>query len=329
MLISPFHVVCTNLLSSRIQTEIGKPQRLNGTISPFVGDCKDLAEIMTEQKVALVTGSSSGIGLLTTIEFAQNGYHVVATMRDLGRSDRLEEAAQKAGVHDKLDLRRLNVTEFDTIPEVIDSILRDHGRIDVLVNNAGFSVAGFSEDLKLSEYRHQFETNFFATVAMTKAVLPAMRRQKSGHIIQVASIAGRVGTPLLSAYCSSKHALEGFSESLRIETHSLGIRVVLVEPGAFDTDIWTRNVTIAEGARDPNSPNKERSQRFTEFVKASAKNRRDAREVAQLILRIAKNPNPKLRYLIGTDAKIQIWLKRLMPWRNYERMVAKFVKIDS
>ena len=283
---------------------------------------------MSDQKLAVITGSSSGIGLLTAIEFARNGYQVVATMRDLGRADRLEEAAQKAGVRDKLDLRRLDVTEFDSIPGVIDAIVHDHGRINVLVNNAGFSVAGFSEDLKLSDYRYQFETNFFATVAMTKAVLPTMRRQKSGHIIQVASVAGRVGTPLLSAYCSSKHALEGFSESLRIETHSLGIRVVLMEPGAFDTDIWTRNVTVAEGALDPNSPNKDRSQRFTEFVKQGAKSRRDAREVAQLILRIANNPNPKLRYLIGPDARMQVWLKRLMPWRNYERMVAKFVKID-
>jgi NAD(P)-dependent dehydrogenase (short-subunit alcohol dehydrogenase family) len=283
---------------------------------------------VSQPKVALITGSSSGIGLLTTIEFAENGYLVVATMRDLGRSGRLEEAAQKAGVRDKLDLRQLDVTQFESIPGVIDGIVRDHGRIDVLVNNAGFSVAGFGEDLKLSDYRHQFETNFFAAVAMSKAVLPVMRRQKSGHIIQVASVAGRVGTPLLSAYCSSKHALEGFSESLRIETHSMGIRVVLVEPGAFDTDIWTRNVTVAEGALDPNSPNKDRSQRFTEFVKGSATKRRDAREVAQLILRIANDPNPKLRYLIGPDAKMQVWLKRLLPWKTYERMVAKFVKID-
>jgi short-subunit dehydrogenase len=283
---------------------------------------------MSERKIAVITGSSSGIGLLTAVELAQNGYSVVATMRDLSRNGRLEEAAQKAGVRDKLDLRRLDVTQFDSIPGVIDAILRDHARIDVLINNAGFSVAGFGEDLKLSDYRHQFETNFFATVAMTKAVLPTMRRQKSGHIIQVASVAGLVSTPLLSAYCSSKHAVEGFSESLRLETHSLGIRVVLVEPGAFDTDIWTRNVTVAEGALDPDSPNRDRSQRFTEFVKGSAKNRRDAREVAQLILRIANNPNPKLRYLIGRDAKMQVWLKRLMPWRSYERMVAKFVKID-
>jgi len=284
---------------------------------------------MTDQKVALITGSSSGIGLLTALEFARHGYQVVATMRDLSRNDRLEQAAQSAGVRDRLDLRRLDVTEFDAIPGVIEAIVRDHGRIDVLVNNAGFSVAGFGEDLSLDDYRHQFETNFFATVAMSKAVLPTMRRQHAGHIIQVASVAGRVGTPLLSAYCSSKHALEGFSESLRIETHSLGIRVVLVEPGAFDTDIWTRNVTVGAGALHPDSPNKERSQRFTEFVKGNSKNRRDAREVARLILRIANDPSPKLRYLIGPDAKMQVWLKRLMPWRRYERMVAKFVKIDE
>lgn len=283
---------------------------------------------MSERKVAVITGSSSGIGLLSAIEFAQHGYLVVATMRDLGRAGRLEDAAQKAGVRDRLDLRRLDVTQLADATLILDNIARDYGRIDVLVNNAGFSIAGFGEDLSLAEIRHQFETNFFGNVAMSKAVLPVMRRQKSGHIIQIASVAGRLGQPMLGAYCSSKYALEGFSESLRIETHSLGIRVVLVEPGAFDTDIWTRNVIIGEGALDPNSPNKERSQRFAEFVKSSAKNRRDARDVARLIVRIANNPNPKLRYLIGTDAKIQVWLKRLLPWRAYERMVAKAVKID-
>ena len=283
---------------------------------------------MPDQKIAVITGSSSGIGLLTALEFAQDGYRVVATMRDLGRASRLEEAAQKASVREKLDLRRLDVTHFDSIQPTVDDIAKDHGRIDVLVNNAGFSVAGFGEDLHLGEIRQQFETNFFGNVAMSKAVLPVMRRQKSGHIIQVASVAGRLGQPLLGAYCSSKHALEGFSESLRIETHSLGIRVALVEPGAFDTDIWTRNVTVAKGGLDPNSPNKERSERFVEFIKKNAKQRRDAREVARLILRIANNPNPRLRYMIGTDAKMQVWLRRLLPWRTYERMVAKAVKID-
>jgi NAD(P)-dependent dehydrogenase (short-subunit alcohol dehydrogenase family) len=283
---------------------------------------------MRNQKVAVITGSSSGIGLLTAIEFAQNGYFVVATMRDLSRSTKLEEAAQTAGVREQIDIRRVDVTEFDSLPGVVDGILRDHGRIDVLVNNAGFSVAGFSEDLSLADIRHQFETNFFGTVAMSKAVIPVMRRQKSGHIIQVASVAGHLGQPMLGAYCSSKFALEGWSESLRIETHSLGIRVVLVEPGAFETDIWTRNVMIGAGALDPNSPNKERSQRFSEFVKQSAKHRRDAGDVARLILRIAKDPNPRLRYMIGTDAKMQVWVKRLLPWKRYERLVAKAVKID-
>jgi NAD(P)-dependent dehydrogenase (short-subunit alcohol dehydrogenase family) len=284
---------------------------------------------MAEDKVALVTGSSSGIGLLTAVELALNGHRVVATMRNLENRGRLEEAAHKAGVRDRFDLRRLDITEFDSLPGAVDAIVRDHGRVDVLVNNAGFSSAGFGEDMQLHEIRDQLETNFFGSVVMTKAVLPIMRKQKAGHIIQVSSISGRVAPPMLGAYSASKFALEGWSESVRIEVHSLGIRVVLVEPGSYDTDIWTRNVKVAAGALDPASPNKERSQRFAEFVKSSAKHRRDAREVAKLIVRVAHDPNPKLRYLIGGDAKLQIWLKRILPWRKYERMIAKAVKIDQ
>lgn len=283
---------------------------------------------MAEQKIAVVTGSSSGIGLLTTVELALNDFRVVATMRDPSRSGRLEEAARKSNVAGRIDMRRLDITEFDSLRDAVEKIVRDHGRIDVLVNNAGFSLAGFSEDLVLSEYRKQFETNFFGNVAMSKAVIPVMRRQQSGHIIQVASIAGRLGQPMLSAYSASKFALEGFSEALRIETHSLGIRVALVEPGAYDTDIWERNVVIGEGATHPDSPNKERSQRFSEFVKSMGKQRKDAREVAQLIVAIAKNPNPKLRYVVGSDARMQLWIRRLLPWTRYERLVAKAVKID-
>ena len=283
---------------------------------------------MPEERIAVVTGSSSGIGLLTAVELALNGYRVVATMRNLGSSGKLEEAAQKAGVRERIEVRRLDITEFQSLPEAVEAIVRDHGRIDVLVNNAGFCVAGFAEDMTLAELRQQLETNFFGNVAMTKAALPIMRAQKSGHIITVTSVGGLLGQPMLSAYSASKYALEGWSESLRLETHSLGIRVALVEPGAYDTDIWERNVVIARGSLDPASPNKERSQRFAEFVKGSAKRRRDARDVAKLIVRIARDANPKLRYLIGGDAKMQIWLKRVVPWRKYERMVAKAVKID-
>ncbi len=283
---------------------------------------------MAEEKIAVVTGSSSGIGLLTAVELGQAGYRVVATMRNLANRGKLEEQAQKAGVRDQLDVRRVDITEFDSLPTAVEATIRDYGRIDVLVNNAGFSMAGFAEDMTLAELRRQFETNFFGNVAMAKAVLPVMCSQQSGHIVMVSSIDGLLSHPLLSAYSASKHALEGWSESLRIETHSLGIRVSLVEPGAYDTDIWERNVVIAKGSRDPASPNKERSQRFAEFIKGSAKRRRDAREVAKLIVRIAQNPNPKLRYLIGGDAKLQVWLKRIVPWRRYERIVAKAVRID-
>jgi NAD(P)-dependent dehydrogenase (short-subunit alcohol dehydrogenase family) len=282
---------------------------------------------MAGEKVAVLTGTSSGIGLITAVELALNGCRVVATMRDLGRSGRLEEAAQKAGVRERLDLRRIDITETDSLSGIVNGIVRDHGRIDVLVNNAGFGTGGFVEDMSLDELRHQMETNFFGNVAMTKAVLPHMRAQHSGHIIQVTSVAGRMGPPLLGAYAASKFALEGWSEALRIEVHSLGIRVVLVEPGDYDTDIWDRNVVIAKQAQDPSSPNRERSQRFVEFVKSRAGKRRNPREVAQLIVRVAKDPNPKLRYLIGPDAKGQLLFRALVPWRRYERIMAKVTRI--
>ncbi len=283
---------------------------------------------MTQEKIAVVTGSSSGIGLVTCVELARNGYRVVATMRDLGRWARLEEAAQKAGVRDRLGLRRLDITETDTLAGTVEEIVRDHGRIDVLVNNAGFSSAGFAEDIQLHELRHQMETNFFGNVAMTKAVLPVMRKQCSGHIIQMSSIVGRLSAPMLSSYSASKFALEAWSEALRIEVHSLGIRVVLIEPGDYETDIWTRNVVIGKQAMDPSSPNRERSQRFVEFIKSRAPKRRDPREVAQLVVRVANDPNPKLRYVIGPDAKLHLRFRALMPWRRYERIVAKVSRID-
>ena len=147
------------------------------------------------EKIALVTGASSGFGLLTSIELAKAGFRVVATMRDLGRRERLDQAVAAAGVGPKIDVRALDVTKFDTHSRFVDGVVRDYGRLDVLVNNAGFAVAGFAEDIKLDELRLQFETNFFGAVAMTKAALPTMRRQHSGHIIQVSSIAriARVG----------------------------------------------------------------------------------------------------------------------------------------
>lgn len=280
------------------------------------------------QRIAVVTGSSSGIGLLTTLELAWRGYRVIATMRDLARRGRLEKAATEQKVDERIEFHRLDITEFDCIAPTLAKIAQEHGRIDVLVNNAGFSVGGFAEDTSLAELRDQFETNFFGNVAAAKAAFPIMRAQGSGHIIMVSSVAGRVGQPVMSSYNASKWALEGWTEAARIEMRAVGVRLVLVEPGAFESDIWTRNVKVAAGALADNSPNKERSRRFVEFVQKDVK-KRDARAVAQLIAGIAENPNPKLRYLIGGDAYLQVWLRRVLPWRTYEKIVAGAVKIDQ
>jgi len=281
----------------------------------------------TPEKIALITGASSGFGLLTSVELAKAGFRVVATMRDLARRERLDQAVAAAGVGARVDVRALDVTRFDTLPGFVDAVVRDYGRLDVLVNNAGFAVAGFAEDIKLDELRLQFETNFFGAVAMTKAALPTMRRQHSGHIIQVSSIAGLHGSVTVSSYSASKHALEGWSESLRMELNALGIKVVLVEPGAFQTDIWTRGAVMGEQATKETSPNIQRSLRMRSAVEKIPK--ADPIVVAKLIVAIAQNPNPKLRYLVGRDAKMQLALKRILPWKWHEKLVVNFLKIDE
>ena len=277
-------------------------------------------------KIAIVTGSSSGIGLLTAIELAKNGFKVVASMRDLERRARLDEAAASSHVTGQLDMRRLDVTDFAAVPKFVEQVVHDYGRIDALVNNAGFAVAGFAEDMKLDEIRLQFETNFFGQVAVTQAVLPIMRRQSSGHIIMISSISGLHGALSISSYSASKFALEGWSESLRLEMNALGIKVVLVEPGSFQTDIWTRNVLIGQKTLDGSSPNRARGEKMKGVIQKIRK--RDPVEVARLIVHIARDPDPRLRYLTGPDAHIQLWLKRGLPWKWHERLLARLLKID-
>jgi NAD(P)-dependent dehydrogenase (short-subunit alcohol dehydrogenase family) len=285
-------------------------------------------QISNLTKVALVTGTSSGIGMLTAVELALGGFHVVATMRNPAARATLDELAARERLSDRIEVRRLDVTDHDSLPQFIADIVRDRQRIDVLVNNAGFSSAGFAEDVSLPELREQFETNFFSHVAVTKTVMPVMRRQHSGHIIMISSMTGVCASVGVSSYSASKWALEGWSESFRLECLGLGIKVVLIEPGAYETSIWEKNVKIAAGSSSPDSPNKERSQRFVQYVRTQI-NKRDAREVARLIRSVAQNPNPALRYMAGRDAKGLRFLKRILPWKRYERMVLNHVKIDG
>ena len=279
------------------------------------------------EKIAVISGTSSGIGLLSAVELARTGFRVVASMRDLGRRERLDQAAQAAGVTHLLDIRQLDVTDFSAIPGFVEGIIRDHQRIDVLVNNAGFAMAGFAEDIQLAELRRQFETNFFGNVALTQTVLPFMREQRSGHILMISSISGLHGAISISSYSAAKFALEGWSESLRMEVSPLGIKVVLIEPGSFATDIWTRNAVLSEKFRSGTSPNAARGERMREAVKKLKK--RDPIEVARLVARVASDPDPTLRYLVGPDAHMQLWLKRLLPWKWHEKLVASFLKLED
>lgn len=278
-------------------------------------------------KVAIITGASSGFGLLTSVELAKAGFRVVASMRDVARSQSLDAALTAAGVAASVDVRALDVTQFDRIPAFIEGVVQDYGRVDVLVNNAGFAVAGFAEDIKLEELRLQFETNFFGAVAMTKAVLPVMRTQRSGHVIQISSIGGLQGSMTVSSYSASKHALEGWSESLRLEVNPLGIKIVLVEPGAFDTGIWTRGARMGQEAVKDTSPNYQRSLRMRTAIQKIPK--ADPAAVAQTIVRIAQDPHPKLRYLVGRDAKMQLAFKRVLPWKLWEKIIANFLAVDE
>ena len=289
------------------------------------------------QKIALITGCSSGFGLLTVIDMAKAGFFVVATMRDLSKRARLDQAVMEANLADRVELRRLDVTEFESLPAAIAEIVKTHSRIDVLVNNAGYALGGFAEDIQLEELRAQFETNFFGQVALTRAVLPVMRKQRgtrpdapdlAGHIIMVSSISGLTSNPVTSSYSASKHALEGWTESLRLETLGLGIKVSAVEPGAYDTDIWSVNVKIGKIALSGESPNQERARRFAGVVKNRLK-KADPREVSNLITRIALDPNPNLRYLVGRDARMRYWSQRLLPWKFYEKQIIKYTQIDQ
>jgi NAD(P)-dependent dehydrogenase (short-subunit alcohol dehydrogenase family) len=283
---------------------------------------------MTTERVALITGASSGFGLLTSITLVKRGWRVLATMRDLARREKLEAAALAAGVAAKIEVHALDVTDAEQIAAMAALVASRGLRIDAVINNAGFALAGFAEDTTDAELRRQFETNFFGAAAVTRAFLPQMRRQGSGHIIMISSVSGRTGFPGLGNYCASKFALEAWSETLRMEVRSLGIQVVLIEPGAFETEIWGRNAIVTEQTQSPQSPNAERIARWRKNFESS-KQRPDAQEVADAIARILDDPRPKLRYVFGSDAKMGLTMRRLLPWGLFERMLIKGSGIDG
>jgi len=280
------------------------------------------------ERTALITGSSSGFGLLTAVKLAQRGWRVIATMRDLSRREKLEAAARAAGVLDRIEILPLDVTDNAQIASLAEQVAAREIPLHALVNNAGFAVAGFAEDVSDEELRKQFDTNFFAHAAVTRAFLPQMRRQGFGHIVMISSISGRAGFPGVGSYVASKFALEGWTESLRMELNPLGIRVALVEPGPFETGIWTRGTTVSKAAQEPSSPNATRASKLFQRVQG-AKNRPSAQIVADCIANVCEHPRPKLRYAVGTEARIALMLRALLPWSLFERLIVRSSGIDS
>ena len=276
--------------------------------------------------VAVVTGASSGFGLLASVELARRGLRVVATMRNLERKARIENALAAAGVQARL--ARLDVTDSGSIAAAIADVDQHEGRVDVLVNNAGFGMGGFLEDLTMDELREQMETNFFGLVAVTKAVVSGMRDRRHGRIINVTSISGRVALPGLGAYAASKFAVEGLSESLRHELLPHGVFVSVVEPGTFRTDIFDRNRRLGARVSDESSPNYQAAQRLLQLVdERVAASKADPQRVANTIADIAQAARPGLRHLVGYDAYAEYTAARALPWRAWERLLARATRL--
>lgn len=286
--------------------------------------------MVSRKKVVLVTGCSSGFGFLTALTFARRGYWTFASVRNLDASGakRLVEVGSSEDL--PLEVVRIDVDNDGSVSDGVLYTKTKAERIDILVNNAGLGFSGPVEDLGIEEVKKQYETNIFGVLRMIKAVLPIMRAQNAGKIINISSIAGLVTFPLNGVYASSKQALESLSEALSFELSHFGIKVVLVEPGSFPTS-FMENSQYPLGLGKETSPYKslvdnffQRSQKSYHKVKSRLNAKlADPQNVANLLYRIAGEKNPRLRYLVGIDAHLYYWLRRILPYPIWERLLRK------
>ena len=257
----------------------------------------------SDQKVAIVTGSSTGIGYETSLILARNGFLTYATMRNLNKSEDMKLTVAKENL--PIQIKQLDVTEDLSVENAIQEISSETGRIDVLVNNAGYGLNGAFEDLAMDEVKAQYETNVYGLMRTTQAVLPIMRKQKSGTIVNISSGAGRFGLPGGSAYVSTKFAVEGLSESMSYELEPFGIKVVIVEPGVIRTNFFD-GMVVAKKSQDPNSPYSQIMQKIATGFEEMMKNASSPDLVAKVVLNAIRDKNPSLRYLAGND--VEAWL---------------------
>jgi short-subunit dehydrogenase len=277
---------------------------------------------MQDQKVAVVTGSSTGIGFETSLTLARNGFHTYATMRNLEgeKSKPLTEVAKNENL--QLQVIELDVNNDKSVADAIRTIADERKRIDVLINNAGYALGGALEDSSVDEIKAQFETNFFGSVRAMKAVLPVMRKQGAGKIVNITSMGGRISIPLSSSYHGSKFALEGLSESIQYELEPFGIKVILIEPGAVGSNFW-RNIKIAKSSSDSDSPYSQFGNKILKAFKVMEQNVISPSVVAKTILDAVTSDNPQLRYVVGEDAAKTIEARKNMPDKEFGELIKK------
>jgi NAD(P)-dependent dehydrogenase (short-subunit alcohol dehydrogenase family) len=276
--------------------------------------------------VAVVTGSSSGIGFETSLLLAKNGFFTYATMRNVDKSNKIVDLKLKEKL--PLEVLKLDVTDDKSVKEAIEKIADEQGTVDVLVNNAGYALVGPLEELSIQEFKEQFETNVFGAIRVTQAVLPIMRKQRHGTIVNISSVAGRMGFPLTSAYVSSKFALEGLSESMAYEIDQFGTKVILIEPGVIKTN-FDSNLKIGKNVSttDRNSPYADITEKRIAGFKPRFENGSPAIEVARVILKAitSKNVPPESRYLVGTDAFKLMEIRKNKTDKEFRRLVMEGV----
>ena len=269
-------------------------------------------------QVALITGCSSGIGYETALMLGRNGFRTFATMRNTKKSDSLQEIIRKEGLD--VSIQQLDVNNNASIENTINNIKNEANRIDVLINNAGFGLVGFFEDLTLDEIRDQFETNFFGVLNITKKIIPIMRIQKSGTIINISSGAGQVGFPGISAYVSTKFAIEGFSESLTYELLPYGIKVVIIEPGVIKTNFF-RNCKVSEHSVKKNSTYSTSLDKFQKNIEIMQEHATSPTDVAKVIIQVLGNSEPKQRYIVGNDVAMILEAKKNLSDNEFKKMM--------
>jgi len=278
---------------------------------------------MTNQKVAIVTGSSSGIGYETALVLARNGFRTYATMRNLDKAKTILDIAKKEKL--LLHVIKLDVTDDKSVNDAIKTVKSDARRIDVLVNNAGYGLVGGLEDLSMSEIKAQYETNVFGLIRVTQAVLPTMRAQKSGTIVNISSIGGKAALPLMSPYIGTKFAVEGLSESIAFDLESSGIRVVIIEPGAIKTSFDT-GLVVAKKTQDPSSPYYDSMQKLQSSLSTILQSATPPSRVADVILDAVTASAPSLRYTAGDDAALLVQKRKELPDSEFKKIVLEFFK---